>query len=119
MTQDEAIEEAVARAEGQNSQSVNLEPGSLTTYILERAERPPEHRQAYVVVAPPGLEITEHDHIEDVVMFYARVTETPVIIADVPYLPRNGEIVVIPAGVKHRVPPNMTDIVRVSVAIKI
>jgi hypothetical protein len=119
MTQDEAIAEAISRAESQIQQSTDLPPGELTEYILDLAGETGNLKQAYIVVARPGLAIAAHNHGDDVVIFYARVVDCPLWVADVPILPENGEVLRVPAGVMHEVKPNPGDVTRVSVACRV
>lgn len=97
-----------------------LEPGegrALIRAMCEPTGREPLH--AYVVVVPPGKNISEHSHPEDVVLFYPEDTDTPVYVDGEPHWPQAGEILLIPKHVIHWVPVNETGRDRVSVAVKL
>ena len=74
---------------------------------------------AYSVVFHPGMGVAEHDHPEDVILFYPDAPKTPVIIADEEYWPKEGEMVLVRKWVRHEVPPNTDSEPRISIALKV
>lgn len=117
------VEEVIQLSKGQNQQSRILmyhEAQDLMDQMAAFAGiSPTEFTTVHLVVLKPGQTIGSHRHVEDVVMFYAEPTDTPIIINDVPFLPRPGEMVVVPAETPHAVPVNHTKTTRVSVAMKV
>jgi quercetin dioxygenase-like cupin family protein len=117
------VEEVITLSKGQNQQSRILmyhEAQDLMDQMAAFAGiKPTEFTTVHLVVLKPGQTIGEHRHIEDVVMFYAEPTDTPIIIKNKPILPRPGEMMVVMAETPHSVPVNATKKTRVSVAMKV
>lgn len=74
---------------------------------------------AYSVVFQPGAGVSEHDHPEDVVLYYPDEPLTGVIVADELIIPEAGQMILIPKLVRHEVPLNEDDKPRVSIALKV
>lgn len=74
---------------------------------------------AYSVVFHPGMAVAEHEHDEDVILFYPDAPKTPVIVADEEIWPQEGEMMLIRKHIRHEVPPNTDVAPRVSIAVKV
>lgn len=75
---------------------------------------------AYSVVFDPGKNVTEHDHPEDVVLYYPDgANGTPIIVEGEAIYPEPGEMLFVPKHARHEVPFNATDKRRISIALKV
>lgn len=104
-----------------NTQALLRTPDDLPELVAWALSFLPDRRATHVftVVTHDGMQITEHDHEEDVVLYYVEPADTPLIVENEVYLPQRGELVFMPKHVKHSVPPNSTPVTRVTVAIKV
>ena len=73
--------------------------------------------KAVSVAIGPGKEIKTHRHPEWTVLYYVDPCETPIIIGGAPYLPQVGEVLVLEPNADHSVPKNVTDRVRIKLAM--
>jgi quercetin dioxygenase-like cupin family protein len=119
------IAEGIALANPQQKQAVLLQQGQgakIRAHLEEKAGR--KGTNMYCVGTYDGKEITRHDHPEDVILFYPKPEGVPVIMEDedgneTATYPEPGDVVFVPKGVWHRVPPNNTGKLRVSIALKL
>ena len=74
----------------------------------------------FTVVFDPGKQVTEHAHVEDVVLYYPDgALETPILVENEPVYPEPGEMILVPKNTKHSVPINETDKRRLSIAMMV